>query len=83
MVFGSTQPEGFDPLAFSKLSKDYPLGGTSSGERWSKAEVSLPERKDAADVGTWQATLVQQGVVVTEVADLSEAAAIEAALPAV
>jgi hypothetical protein len=39
-VFGSVQPEGFDPLAFSKLVGDYPPGGKteSSGiATWSEA----------------------------------------------
>ena len=33
-VFGSTQNENFDPLAFSKLVGDYPRGGTGHAGRW-------------------------------------------------
>jgi len=33
-VYAAIVPQGFDPLAFSKLSGDYPVGGTKRGGSW-------------------------------------------------
>ncbi|EEC47495.1 predicted protein [Phaeodactylum tricornutum CCAP 1055/1] len=53
-VFGSVQPEGFDPLAFSKRMGDYPLNGTAHGARWQNAAVNIPERKHLRDTQSWK-----------------------------
>eukprot|EP00978_Attheya_sp_CCMP212_P034606 scaffold145754_cov68-Attheya_sp.AAC.2 len=45
-AYGSVQQEGFDPLAMSKKSGDYPLGGTAIGGRW--IELDPPEKKEHA-----------------------------------
>lgn len=36
-VFGTVLQQDFDPLHFSKISKDYPKGGTAQGGNWMKA----------------------------------------------
>jgi hypothetical protein len=56
-IAGSVQPEGFDPLAFSKRSGDYPSGGTTRGARWSQSAVSFPERNRRSHT-QWKATRV-------------------------
>jgi hypothetical protein len=57
-VYGSVQPEGFDPLAVSKQFGDYPVGGTAMGGRWQKADMSIPERKKVQDKNGWTTTRV-------------------------
>jgi len=52
-VFGSVQQEGFDPLAFSKLAGDYPVGGTMSSARWKSSDVEVAERKRKSDTKSW------------------------------
>jgi hypothetical protein len=56
-IAGSVQPEGFDPLSFSKQAGDYPKGGTSYGARWKNSAVSYPERKRRSHT-QWKATKV-------------------------
>lgn len=58
LVYGSVQPENFDPLAFSKTAGDYPPGGTKHGARWKKSEVDVPERKTPRDTSVWRETRV-------------------------
>jgi hypothetical protein len=55
-IFGSVQPEGFDALAFSKLSGDYPYGGTAHGARWEKIQVDYPERTSKHETAGWTET---------------------------
>lgn len=57
-IFGSVQPEGFDPLAFSKQFGDYPRGGTEYGARWQKAKVAYPERESKNSQGAWRESRV-------------------------
>lgn len=45
-IYGSVQPENFDPLAFSKTIGDYPPGGTKTGGRWRAFDHEIPERED-------------------------------------
>lgn len=40
-IFGSVQHEGFDPLAFSKATGDYPGGGKSHGGSWVQPSQQL------------------------------------------
>jgi hypothetical protein len=56
-IAGSVQPEGFDPLSFSKQSGDYPRDGTPHGARWRSSAVSYPERKRRSHT-QWKATRV-------------------------
>mmetsp|Transcript_7832 Transcript_7832/g.16332 ORF Transcript_7832/g.16332 Transcript_7832/m.16332 type:complete len:386 (-) Transcript_7832:203-1360(-) len=56
-VFGSVQPEGFDPLAFSKLAGDYPSGGKSSGGSWKPAALDISERKSPENTDDWVETI--------------------------
>ena len=53
-VFGSVQPEGFDPLAFSKKMGDYPSGGTHHGARWKSSAMEIPERTEVTDMTDWK-----------------------------
>jgi len=48
-IYGSVQPEGFDPLAFSKQVGDYPSGGTRHGGRWRDFSYEIPERTNFVD----------------------------------
>jgi len=57
-VYGSVQPEGFDPLAFSKRAGDYPSGGTDHGARWKKRQVDFPERTTNKGTAGWKETRV-------------------------
>lgn len=43
-IYGSVQPEGFDPLSFSKKAGDYVPGGTPFGARWRNPMYEVPER---------------------------------------
>jgi hypothetical protein len=43
-IFGSVQQQGFDPLAYSKQSGDYPAGGTEFGMRWKSLVTDIQER---------------------------------------
>jgi len=52
-VFGSVQPEGFDPLSFSKKMGDYPPGGTKHGARWKSSAVEIPERTKVTNMTRW------------------------------
>lgn len=54
-IFGSAQPEGFDPLAFSKRSGDYPKGGVAEGGRWMPKVAAVPERSSPKDTD-WKNT---------------------------
>lgn len=57
-IYGSVQPEGFDPLSYSKIAGDYPPGGTRHGARWKKAEESYPERRSYKDTAGWKESRV-------------------------
>ena len=57
-VFGSAQPENFDPLMFSHAYGDYPRGGTLVGGRWEKMTTNLPERRSPHHSNNWKATRV-------------------------
>ena len=54
-VFGSVQQEGFDPLAFSKLSRDYPPDGGSTKKQpgWLHKAAEIPERESLKDTDDW------------------------------
>lgn len=60
-VYGSVQPQNFDPLQVSKLFGDYVPGGTAVGGSWKKAQIGYPEREDVSDQNAWQATRVKLG----------------------
>ncbi|KAL7559106.1 hypothetical protein ACA910_017518 [Epithemia clementina (nom. ined.)] len=65
-VFGSVQPENFDPLAFSKLVGDYPARTANNNNNpnleetrhqpvggWQSHAVEIPERKSPNDTDDW------------------------------
>lgn len=60
-VYGSVQPENFDPLAVSKKYGDYQVGkkdGARFGTRWQDKEWDIPERQGPRDHGGWKATRI-------------------------
>ena len=57
-IYGSVQPQNFDPLQVSKRFGDYAPGGKETGGSWKKAEEDFPERETVRDANAWQATHV-------------------------
>lgn len=52
-VFGSVQPENFDPLAFSKMSGDYPHHGRLGESHWLAEADVLVEETVTRDGDNW------------------------------
>lgn len=57
-IYGSVQPQNFDPLQFSKRFNDYVPGGKGRGGSWKAAEEDFPERETVHEKNAWQATRV-------------------------
>jgi len=61
-VYGSVQPESFDPLALSKKLGDYPPGGKDRGGKWMDQVDHIPERGARGASEDWTPTRVGFGI---------------------